>query len=878
MNENLTVTAFQEQVAMKYQVYNGLFLTLPFENLLKVGVELPVFAELCRTELQRGKSPKAIVEQFFREIAHAKSFEKQVGILLLLLQFVERQVVLFDALEDAAFTTTHDMAGAGSIIHLIKRLTTKNKLEKLFKLLQTYRTRIVLTAHPTQFYPPQVLGIIQDLGKAVGHNDLKEIHDLLLQMGKTSFKSSHKPTPVDEADTLIQYLERTFYPVLKELHYRLSQTFEPYEKKNKFLPALVELGFWPGGDRDGNPNVTAESTLQVAANLKAKILMLYIREIEQLRRRLTFRTVWAQLEKMEARLIATQIIAIKSSEAAPYKHYQEFLDDLMETRNLLMTENQGLFLDKIDKVISAVICFGFHFASLDIRQDSRIHAQVLQKLMTRFAKNRGIPKKLLHASRHYSELSDDEKLQLIQKWLKLPAPPLKNVKAIKDPLVTDMIESLRAVSIIQQANGEKGLHRYVISNTQSAANILEVLLAAHWAGWSIPKLTLDIVPLFETVQDLIDAESIMRALYESPIYKKHLQRRGMQQVIMLGFSDGTKDGGYVTANWEIFKCKKRLADLSKEYHVDVIFFDGRGGPPARGGGNTHKFYRAMENWVDQKQIQLTIQGQTISSTYGTKAAAAFNVEQLFTSGLEAQLFSDPTNRFTKEDFTLLEELSTVSYETYQALKNHPLFIPYLQKITPLSYYGELNIASRPPRRSQSGPLKFEDLRAIPFVGAWSQMKQNVPGFYGLGSALQALINAGKEEELKKIYHHSLFFRTLLENAMQSLKKSFFALTQYLSDDPKFGEFWQMLKAEADLTIEMLKRISGQHHLLDSEPVIQESIQMREDLVLPLLVIQQYALMMMREEKAAKTDKKIGIYREIILKSLAANTNASRNSA
>ena len=207
-----------------------------------------------------------------------------------------------------------------------------------------------------------------------------------------------------------------------------------------------------------------------------------------------------------------------------------------------------------------------------------------------------------------------------------------------------------------------------------------------------------------------------------------------------------------------------------------------------------------------------------------------------------------------------------------------MFVRYLDEITPLKYFGELNIASRPPRRESNKTMSFKDLRAIPFVGAWSQIKQNVPGFYGVGTAIKLQIEVGQENALQTLYQHSLFFRTLLENAMQSLAKSRFELTQYLKSDETFGEFWQLLKDEYDLTLEMLKRVTGQAVLLQSDPVNQQSIQLREQLVLPLLVIQQHALSQIKTAEVQKDEQQKKIYHSLILKALAATINASRNSA
>ncbi len=300
------------------------------------------------------------------------------------------------------------------------------------------------------------------------------------------------------------------------------------------------------------------------------------------------------------------------------------------------------------------------------------------------------------------------------------------------------------------------------------------------AGWKKEELNIDIVPLFETIDDLQNAASILDTLYTNDEYKKHVKRRNNRQVIMLGFSDGTKDGGYLMGNWSIYKAKEELTRVSKEYNVDVVFFDGRGGPPARGGGKTHKFYASMGKNISNKEIQLTIQGQTVSSNFGTVDAAQFNIEQLIHAGISNDLFSNRHITLQEEEEALLQELANESFNAYTALKNHPDFMDYLTNISPLKFYSETNIGSRPANRGGSKKINLEDLRAIPFVGAWSQLKQNVTGYYGVGAALQKMDKAGKFNQVKSLYQNSLFFKTLIDNCEMAMKKCFFPLTGYLS--------------------------------------------------------------------------------------------------
>ena len=306
-----------------------------------------------------------------------------------------------------------------------------------------------------------------------------------------------------------------------------------------------------------------------------------------------------------------------------------------------------------------------------------------------------------------------------------------------DAFVKETIRSFRVTTDIQKNNGELGCHRYIISNCQSAYNVAEVLALAKLVS-PTNDCSLDIVPLFETVEDLAAAEAVMHTLYTNPHYANHLASRANVQHIMLGFSDGTKDGGYLRANWSIYRAKEALSRVSRTHEIKVIFFDGRGGPPGRGGGNNASYYAAHGQDIENQAIHVTIQGQTVSSTYGTLNAATFNIERLLTAGLENHLFPDHAREMSQSDRKHLDELAEASYHAYLDLKNNPDFVPYLEKMTPLKWYGDSNIASRPTKRSGDEGMKFEDLRAIPFVGAWAKMKQNIPGYYGVGAAIAGL--------------------------------------------------------------------------------------------------------------------------------------------
>ncbi len=327
----------------------------------------------------------------------------------------------------------------------------------------------------------------------------------------------------------------------------------------------------------------------------------------------------------------------------------------------------------------------------------------------------------------------------------------------EDALIKDTIDTIKEIKNIQQYNGVEGCNRYIISQCNSALNVIEVYGLFLLGGWKKRDFQIDIVPLFETVEDLKNAGPIMEQLYSNKEYMEHLRQRKNKQTIMLGFSDGTKDGGYLMANWSIYKAKEQLTKISRDYDVDVVFFDGRGGPPARGGGKTHKFYASMGNNISNEEIQLTIQGQTVSSNFGTIDSAQYNIEQLIHAGISNSLFSKRSVTLEKGDEELLEELAEESFKSYIELKNHPNFVEYLVHVSPLRYYGETNIGSRPSKRGMSSKFALKDLRAIPYVGAWSQLKQNVTGYYGVGSALQQLEKEGETWRCKTIIQPFVIF-------------------------------------------------------------------------------------------------------------------------
>ena len=838
---------FRQLVENKFQIYNSLFMSLPYDKMSNIGMLLPFLYEESKLGYEAGKSPEEIVESFFSKHTELKTEEQKTELLFKIIQYIERQVVLYDSIEDAAFPKLHSDSDAGTVLQLHERALQEHQLDATRKKLKDFAIKVVFTAHPTQFYPNSVQRILHDLRTAITNDSITEIDTLLQQLGKTPFLNKEKPSPLDEALSIIFYLRYVYYDTIGELYKKVKNSFGT----QTFTPAqdLIQMGFWPGGDRDGNPFVTAEITKQVAQELHLSILKSYYAHLKKIRRRLSFRGVSEILDGLSDDLyeaIFKDEVDISS---------EEILMKLKQAEKILIEQHNGLFINILQDFKDRVKIFGTHFATLDIRQDSRVHQEIIDEIVAK------------KSDLNIETASDQEKTD----WL-MTTDVVLNPDDFEG-ITRDTLQNIFNVKEIQQKNGERGMHRYIISNSEAVKEVLNVFALFRLCGYQEDEINIDIVPLFETMEGLDRAQDVMKQLYELPVYKKHLARRKSAQTIMLGFSDGTKDGGYLKANWEIYETKEQLTKISDDYGIKVIFFDGRGGPPARGGGKTHDFYASQGKTIANHQIELTVQGQTITSVFGNKDQAKYNFEQLLTAGIENDVFKSAKKDLTEKERKLIEELAEISYEKYSALKAHPRFVPYLQEMSTLEYYGKTNIGSRPTKRGAGGELKFEDLRAIPFVGSWSQLKQNVPGFFGFGFALQELKSQGRFDEVKSLYKGSDFFKTLVLNSMMSMNKSYFPLTSYMKTNEKFGEFWMILFDEFQLSKSMMLELTGFQELMEEEPLSRMSVKIREKIVLPLLSIQQYALIKIQKEEGNRD-----AYEKLVMRSLFGNINASRNSA
>lgn len=847
MKKSLREKKFKSIVENKFSIYSSLFLSLPFRKIQNIGMLIPLLVHDCRKGLDAGKEPAEILDSFFTLHTDLSSEDEKIDFMFRVIQYVERQVVLYDSVEDAGF---------GQMVKLRRHTTLEDcrdfsqnfeKIHDFNDKISKFSVRIVLTAHPTQFYPRSVLDIMEQLRTQISENRIDEIENSLQQLGMTSLMNSKRPTPLDEAKNIIYFLRSIYYNAVGDLYSHIKKSISTDDFDN---PEIIQLGFWPGGDRDGNPYVTSTVTAQVADELRMTLMKCYYHEVKRLEQKLTFMGVKERIEQLRAELYSTMFDPSKTISV------NTLLEELEHIKQMVIDRFNSLYMQDLDNLIEKIKIFKTHFATLDIRQNHQVHEKVITRI-------------LVNENRIKTSLTELAKQDLISILINEDFDV--HPDQFDDEIDKDTILTISQIKTIQDKNGEPGCNRYIISNSEDIFSVLFVFALLRWCTWKSKQIPVDIIPLFESMQGMRQAETIMQELLLFEAYRSHIRFRGDYQTVMLGFSDGTKDGGYMKANWSIFKTKEALSAVCQKNGIRVIFFDGRGGPPARGGGKTHRFYASQSPEIASHAIQLTVQGQTITSHYGTRDHFIHNCEQLLTAGL-SQRISQKQASIPYNYRDIMEKLAELSHKKYTDLKNHELFLSYLENISTLRFYSMANIGSRPAKRGTDRKLTLSDLRAISFVGSWSQLRQNVPGYFGLGTALKAVSETTGLDTLQKMYSDVPFFKTLILNSMMSMSKCYFNLTAYVGKDEVYKDFWNILFEEFELSKKMVLSVSNNRFLMEEEPISRLSIKIREDMVLPLLTVQQYAFQKLKNTTRTRE------YEKIILRSLYGNINASRNSA
>ncbi len=789
----------------------------------------------------------------------------------------------------------------GSLRHTLQYAKKKKvSAAEMKKFLTRLFISPVFTAHPTESLRRTVLEkhsrIWQILEEFDQHDLLQsEKNELQLSLKRnitslwqTEETRSYDITPMDEVTNglfyFTQILQHTIPAFYRELEQALSDTY-PTLVDN--IPSFLQFGSWIGGDRDGNPFVTAEVTWATMKRQSHAVLDLYIKlmddlyvvrseskknvtvlpeleasiayEIEERNEihppairnkdevyRIKIALMYRKLLRCKKRLDGT----LPETEEA-YASSADFLSDLYLLRkSLLANKGASLTSGTLNDLIRNVETFGFHLASLDIRQHKNVHTAAVTEIYAQ-------------SLVRYSSFNDAERFEWLTKAITGNA-----VFTVNEGILSESAQEVLATfRTIKKGLGEidrRAVRSYIISMTESPADVLEVLLLMKLTGLYSAKDAfsgLNIVPLFETIGDLRGSVGIMEQLYTNPAYALHLSFRKMHQEIMLGYSDSSKDGGIVTSNWELYKAQRALSKCSKKHQVDWMFFHGRGGTVGRGGGPEFQAVMALNGHSINGKIKITEQGEVISLKYSHTQIAQRTLE-LTTSAMLLKYF-DRTNLHRIKVVQHPQWLDTMAgvsdgcFSSYRhVVYENPGLVRYYFKATPLKEITKMKIGSRPAKRTNTE--RIEDLRAIPWVFAWMQSRHNLPGWLGIDGILDGT-NGTNLTALRSMYKHWNFFRAMIDNIQMIVAKADFDIARHYADLVEPAELreqiYTLLRERFERTKKVLVKISDQKGILDNNPILQRSITLRNPYVDPLSMMQVELLKRIRSEKVTPVQQR-----------------------
>ncbi|MEH7096266.1 phosphoenolpyruvate carboxylase [Neobacillus vireti] len=752
--------------------------------------------------------------------------------------------------------------------------------EIIQKALNTLSLELIITAHPTEATKRSILEIQQRIAailKNLDHplltdREQKKLEDSLFNevaiLWQTDELRDHKPTVLDEVRNGLYYFDQTLFEVLPEIHQEVADCLEKYYPSTTWsVPNFLRFGSWIGGDRDGNPNVTSDVTWETLQKQRRLVLRKYKNVLIDIMKRYSHSTTrvnvseelllflkekedfyltddkkWPNKTEAYRRVLAVIIERVRQvgKSEIGYKTSDELLMDLkMINRSLKKHHPTDHELKTIQKLIRQVQLFGFHLATLDIRNHSGEHEAAITEILRK-----------VQMTDNYAALSEQEKLQLLQNILKDPRPLL----LLNEDYSAETQEMIKVFQMIKSAHeefGKRAITVYLVSMTRSASDLLEVLLLAKEAGLyrlhadGTLESHLNVAPLLETIDDLTAGPKIMETLFEMPIYRNHLTILGDQQEIMLGYSDGSKDGGTLTANWKLYKAQIEIHEMASRYKIGLKFFHGRGGSLGRGGGPLNKSILSQPAETIGDGVKITEQGEVLSSRYLLEDIAYRSLEQATST-----LLLSAAHVSQKEQGTLrenvweeaIEEISGFALSKYQSLVfEDPDFLTYFNEATPLKEIGDLNIGSRPMSRKNRG--RFEDLRAIPWVFAWTQSRQLIPAWYAAGTGLDSFASrsAANLQLLQQMYAKWPFFQSTIDNLNMALMKADITTAkEYLTlveDKTIADRIFTNILEEYEKTKTILLKITGDSELLDHTPNIKESVYRRNPYVDPLNFLQ-----------------------------------------
>ena len=779
-------------------------------------------------------------------------------------------------------TRAHAIAASpprdGSMAHALARARDAGITgDELCAFLKTASISPVLTAHPTEVRRRSMIDREMEVAQLLVERDRSDLtpselaaneeglRRAVLTLWQTSLLRRTRLRVIDEVANGLSYYDYTFLRELPLLYGDLEEAladFTGVEQLN--LPSFLRMGSWIGGDRDGNPFVTAEVLRRALAMQSGRALDFYLDELRRLgtelsldRRLVSVSNALHDLAErspdhspfradepyrraisgIHARLAATALRLREKSagepepgQAAPYDMPEELGADLdILDRSLCANGSRTLARGRLRRLRRAVEVFGFHLASLDLRQSSDVHRRTVAELFDTVVPT------------GYVDLTEHQRIELLRAELR-SARPLASRFQTYSAETTSELAIVNAAAEAQQRYGAAAIPHYVISQTASVSHILDVALLLKEAGMLRSHdgaLAVDIVPLFETIADLRSCGRIMDRLFAVPEYAKLLDSRGRSQEVMLGYSDSNKDGGFLTSGWELYKAEIALIEVFRRHGVKLRLFHGRGGSVGRGGGPSYQAILAQPGGAVQGAIRITEQGEVIASKYSNPEIGRRNLEILFAATLEATLLQPAEAAPRAAYLDAMDELSGHAYQAYRALvSDTPGFPDYFRQSTVIGEIANLNIGSRPASRKPSS--RIEDLRAIPWVFSWAQCRLMLPGWYGFGTAVEQFLSAHPDAGmalLQAMYREWPFFRTLLSNMDMVLAKSDIGIASRYAElvtDPGLREaIFARLRGERQATIEALLAINGQASLLESNPLLARSIRNRFPYLDPL---------------------------------------------
>ncbi|MGI9013503.1 MAG: phosphoenolpyruvate carboxylase [Phycisphaerales bacterium] len=718
--------------------------------------------------------------------------------------------------------------------------------------LATLDIQPTLTAHPTESRRRTVVQKQARLGELLAEHDRPDAtpperadaesaaRQTLSILLATDEVRSQRLDVMDEVRNGITFLAGTIWDAVPGLYRDLRHALAAhYGQETEHFPAMLRYRTWIGGDRDGNPNVTAALTGTAFTSMREAALRRHATVLEQLYAELSvsdrrvsvspelkdaIATSPAQLDENVLRHLShepfrVRLLQMQQQLGQPdYTAAQLLADLLMLQRSLHHAGlNEVAGAGMLADAIVLVQTFGLHLAALDLRQHSRVHETAVDELFS-----------MAGVTDAYVDLDEAARMAVLRSEL-TTARPLVGPAATLSAATTELLDSLRAFAHIAQACPD-AVGSYIISMAHDCSDMLEVLVLLREAGlWTIHdnnvSSPIDVVPLFETVDDLSRGADVLRSLFAEPVYAAHLAARSRFQEIMLGYSDSNKDGGYWTANWRLHRAQDELARVCQKAGVAFRFFHGRGGTVARGGGRANRAILSSSPLTRNGRIRFTEQGEVISFRYAMPAIAHRHLEQIVSAMLVATIAPADDAQASDDDMThLLHELADRSRIAYRALIDDPAFWPWFVDYSPVLHIGELPIASRPVSRA-GADVTFDSLRAIPWVFAWTQMRYNAPGWFGVGSAFTEVVmhDAPALARCQSEYQTGGYFRTFIDNAQQEMARARLNVARWYAGEGEGQRLHAILTHEFDRARAAILSITAQTELLDNNPVIQQSI-------------------------------------------------------